>query len=123
MHLVIDATWHQPQPSAVFDLGALGLRLDVGVRRTLGQIHPACHDVFPIDKHVLHLDSAVVDDVGMAKQGAGIHCARRLSVAGKKIRLNRIWRTPRSASRKMFMLILEVPNSRSTNVMGTSLTR
>ena len=37
------------------------------------------------------------------------------------MRLNLICKTPRRASRKIFMLILDVPNSRSTKRMGTSL--
>ena len=109
MHLVIDATGHQPKAGAVFHFRVLGQRFQVGVFREFGQFVPHSHNVLTIDQHVLGAHKPVVHHVGILKQGGLAH-GQSWVLAGKKMRLKRICRTPSSASRKVFMLILDVPS-------------
>ena len=93
VHLVVDASGHQPKPRAVFHFRACCQCLDVRVGALLRQVDADRHNVFPVHEDVLDLNGAVRDDVGVAKQGGLAHGRRgefAQDLAGKKMRLNRI---------------------------------
>ena len=114
MNLVVNASGHDPQPLAIHLSCSGSQSTDFAVLGFLGQVDPFGVDGFPHDQDVFSSDATIVDHVAISKQGGCAH-------EGKKMDLNLMLMTPMSASRKMFMLILDVPSSRSTKVMGTSL--
>ena len=81
--LVVDASWHQPLARAVLHFGLRGEGLDFRVAGALGQIHPNGHNAVSRDEHILHLDGAFVDNVGLAEEG-GVHGIRRVCRTDRK---------------------------------------
>ena len=73
VHLVVDASGHQPKPRAVLHFRACCQCLDVRVSALLRQVDADRHNVFPVHEDVLDSNGAVRDDVGVAKQGGLAH--------------------------------------------------
>ena len=76
VHLVVDASRHQPKPRAVSHVRTRCQCLDMRVGAMLRQVGANRHNVFPVHEDILDLNSAVRDDVGLAKQGGLAHGRR-----------------------------------------------
>ena len=115
MHLVVDQAGKQVQPRTIVHLG-LACCSGNGRIRMLGKVFAYGLDAVAIGEKVAGFDAAFVHEGGASEEV--VH-EGSVASAGRMSK-RRICNTPRKASLKMLRLILEVPNSRSTKVMGTS---
>ena len=111
--LVIDEAGQQVQAFAVVP-GGFFRGVGDGRVGAVEQIRTHGENAVSLDEQVRRFDAAFMDQGGTGEEVGHVS-----GLAGWMSN-RRICSTPRKASRKMLRLILEVPNSRSMKVMGTS---
>ena len=116
--LIVDEAWQQVQSGAVMDLRLAGGIGDGRVWMLRQLLTNGC-DAVAHHQQVRRFGAAFVNEGGAGKKMAHVG----VWASAGRMSNRRICKTPMKASLKMFRLILEVPNSRSTKVMGTSAMR